>query len=150
MVGRGPGGFAAIQIALRLGASTVVAFSPEISVKASNGPHTAKFLEAAFGRLTLDSGVAARLDVVQALDLFGQGEARIVLAYNVDDQRYVRRQLPQAERLVKKMREGTAVIVPYATENRAANAVPHGRELEMRLKAELNSMGVSWDLELAR
>jgi hypothetical protein len=139
MVGRGPGGFAAIQIALRLGASTVVAFSPEISVKASNGPHTAKFLEAAFGRLTLDSDVAARLDVVQALDLFGQGEARIVLAYNVDDQR-----------LVKKMREGTAVIVPYATENRAANAVPHGRELEMRLKAELNSMGVSWDLELAR
>lgn len=149
LVGRGPGGFAAIQVALRIGSGTVVAFSPDIAVEEADGPSTAKFLAATFEQPPYDSDVAARLDAVQALHLFGQGNVRLVLAYDASNRRYVRRQLPRARRLVERMRRGTAVIVPYYTGDGGSSTSRSRRALEERLRRELQSVGVSWALKLA-
>ncbi|MEL7976617.1 hypothetical protein AAG589_12200 [Isoptericola sp. F-RaC21] len=145
LVGRGPGGYAALHVALRMGTGTVVAFSPEMSITGHDGARSQEFVNDVFGDQSFDSDVMARLDVLRALDLFGQGDIRVIIAYNADNWWYVRNHLPSAEKFVRSLRIGTGIIVPFLSGNNDPGV--EGRSKQLR--AGLRHIGVSWEIELA-
>lgn len=151
LAGRGAGGYAALQVALRVGHGHVLALAPDLAVGGSYGGLRKRYVETAFGEADPGLDECHKFDLNSAVEAFGSGEVKAIIGYDTSNSTYVREQLPQLRTFAARMGgSDSVVLVPYRTGlYRTARPRTDQIEVATEMTASFMKLGIDWPIEFS-